>query len=185
LVRRRRGDGAFLRGRRVGPLAAVGRGAWGAQAIIVRLDLVAGEARAVALPQDLPLTMADGRRVRFDDVLPREGDNAPVDLRDLIGHAVDLDLDAALIVGVGTLASPDASLWLAAATNEASTTIPNDFDAAEIARLHRRFGLVGVRCPPPLDGDPAAFTESIRTTLGLPGRAAAGDEQAAPEVWWP
>jgi glycosyltransferase involved in cell wall biosynthesis len=179
------GKWAILRGRPVWTLVFAGRNDRGARAVLVRLDLVAGEARAVALPPDLPLALPDGRRVCLDAALAADGEAPRFDVRGLIGHAVDLDLDAALIVAAGTLPPPGAPLSLAALVAAAGTTMPGDVDTAGIARLQRRFGAIGVRPAPPLGDDPAALAASLRTALGLPAPASADLERMLPDTWWP
>jgi hypothetical protein len=111
-------------------------------------------------------------------------------VRDLIGHAIDLDLDAALIVAGGALPPSEASLRPDIARSGAICGIAGDLDREQLRRLLRRFGPIVVRriesLPTSHDyEEPAAVVDSIRSALGLSADGAGQGEPAMPDTWWP
>ena len=156
------------------------------------LNRVAGTERAVALPPQLPVTTPNGRRYRLSALLALDRSDPGSDLRDLIGRAVDVDVDAVLLVGTQTLPRSGGSLSLDIASSAAIETIPADLDRAEIDRLHRHFCPISVAFAAACDSDrdtsdddPDELAAAVRQALGLAAQATVALEPASPETWWP
>jgi glycosyltransferase involved in cell wall biosynthesis len=179
ILRPTSGKWVILRGKPVRTLALISSGDQNPTIVLVRLDLVSRQARAVAIPPDLPVTTQDGRRVRLDAAL----DVTRTEIsRDLIRYGIDLDLDAVLILPGGTLA-PGNPLTLDI-LKQTTTQTTGDLDQAEIDHLHRQFGSIEILSLGASD-DPAILDRRIRVALGLPEQPKPEGDRMAPDTWWP
>ncbi|MEA2515336.1 MAG: hypothetical protein QOJ59_4825, partial [Thermomicrobiales bacterium] len=193
VLRPTRGKGAILWCRPVRTIALLGTSMNGPAIYLLRLDRVANQARAVALPPALPVTAPDGRRLRLVEALGLDRpDGPPADARDVIGRAVDVEIDDALFLADGVMPSPDTAhtIDLTSCAALRGTVCRGTVD--ELLRTLRRFGRIRVEGPPALDSPdgtagaaaPAAVAAFVREQLGLPP-AMPVDPATEGETWLP
>jgi glycosyltransferase involved in cell wall biosynthesis len=188
------GKGTILWGRPVRTLALIDPGDGPPVILLLRLDLAAKAARAVAVPPDLPTTRPDGTRSRLVEALGCPLDAASPDaVRDVLGRAVDLDAEDVVVVTPGTLRSPSVgavALDLSARDIRCSTL--DDRGRRTLVRVLRRVGPLPVAAATGdgsgADGEtaaPAAIARSVRVALGYdPDRSAPVGPGPGP-TWWP
>lgn len=185
------GKWALVQGRPVRTLGLVVAGGTGPTILLVRLDAVAGLARAVSVPPDLPATQPDGSRRPLSEVLqPAQGDFQSGDPLDILSRAVDLLVDDLYLVTAASIRGvpiegfrlhlpPGAVMW--------STSRPGD-RRADLRDLRRRQPCEIVEIA---DGsgngnrDLASVIDSLHLALGVRDRPLHGGAHVSGEQWWP